>query len=88
MYLHLGQNVVVPEEDVIGIFDLDNTTSSHITRKFLSDAEKAGRVITVSDELPRSFIVCSERKENKVLLSQLSPQTLLKRTETKKGIII
>jgi len=88
MYLHLGQNVVVPEEDVIGIFDLDNTTSSHITRKFLSDAEKAGRVVTVSDELPRSFIVCSEGKENKVLLSQLSPQTLLKRTETKKGIII
>jgi len=103
MYLHLGQNVVVPEEEVIGIFDLDNTTGSHITRKFLSDAQRDGRVIAVTEELPKSFIVCSEqqvrnkwnvsgkpdaksgrnahseRNENKVLLSQLAPQTLYNR---------
>ena len=81
MYIHLGQNVVVPESDVIGIFDLDNTTGSHITRKFLSDAEKAGSVINVSDELPRSFIVSGKSKNVSIYLSQLSPQTLLKRSE-------
>ena len=103
MYLHLGQSVVVPEEEVIGIFDLDNTTGSHITRKFLSDAQRDGRVIAVTEDLPKSFIVCSEPKvhsewnvssgtdakngrkapgeqnENKILLSQLSPQTLYNR---------
>jgi len=82
MYLHLGQNVVVPEAEVIGIFDLDNTTGSHITRKFLKDAEKAGRVKTVSDELPKSFVVSNAGNEIYVHLSQLSPQTLLKRKET------
>jgi len=81
LYLHLGQNVVVPEADVIGIFDLDNTTGSHITRNFLGDAEKNGHVINVSDELPRSFIVSSTEKEITVYISQLSPQTLLKRTQ-------
>jgi len=82
MYLHLGQNVVVPESDIIGIFDLDNTTGSHITRTFLNNAEKAGRVINVSDELPRSFVVTGTGKEISIHLSQLSPQTLLKRSET------
>jgi len=82
MYLHLGQNVVVPEADVIGIFDLDNTTSSRITRTFLGEAEKSGCVKNVSDELPRSFIVSGKNKDITVYLSQLSPQTLLKRTET------
>jgi len=81
MYLHLGQNVVVPETEVIGIFDLDNTTGSIITRKFLNDAERAGNVINISEELPRSFIVCGTGNEITVHLSQLSPQTLLKRTE-------
>jgi len=81
MYIHLGQSVVVPEIDVIGIFDLDNTTGSHITRKFLNDAEKDGRVVSVSDELPRSFVVSGTGKEIKIHLSQLSPQTLLKRSE-------
>ena len=82
MYLHLGHNVVIAESDIIGIFDMDNSTSSHITRKFLSDAEKTGRVITVSDELPGSFILCGNGGKNCVHISQLSPQTLLKRTET------
>jgi len=109
VYLHLGQNVGVPEEDVIGIFDLDNTTCSSITRKFLSYAQRAGQVIAVTDELPKSFIVCSERNAfrmrrvcnehnagndskadynvggNKVLLSQLSPQTLLNRAKERQG---
>lgn len=82
MYLHLGQSVVVPEAAVIGIFDLDNTTGSHITRKFLSDAEKSGRVKSVSEDLPRSFVLCGEDHEMTVYLSQLSSQTLLKRSET------
>ena len=51
MYLHLGQNTVVSSEDVIGIFDLDSTTVSKHTRKFLEQGQKQGKVITVSYEL-------------------------------------
>ena len=82
MYLHLGQNIVVPESSIIGIFDLDNTTGSHITRGFLSQAEKNGIIISISDELPKSFVVCSEKSETTVYLSQLSSQTLLRRSES------
>jgi len=83
MYLHLGQSTVVPEADVIGVFDMDNTTGSHITRRFLSEAEKAGRVVSVSDELPNSFVVCDDNERKiKIYLSQLSTQTLLKRSTT------
>jgi len=82
MYLHLGQNVVVPDHNVIGVFDLDNTTGSHITRRFLGDAEKSGHVISISEDLPKSFVVCHEDNEMKIYLSQLSSQTLLKRAET------
>lgn len=82
MYLHLGQSVVVPFRDVIGVFDMDNTTSSHLTRKFLELSEKAGRVVDVSGDLPKSFVLCNEgRKVPVVYLSQLSPATLLKRGE-------
>jgi len=80
MYLHLGQNIVVPESSVVGVFDLDNTTNSHITRKYLNHAEKEQRIVSVSDELPKSFIVCNEDNKTTVYLSQLSSQTLLKRS--------
>ena len=60
MYLHLGQNVMVRNQDVIGIFDLDNTTWSFRTRRFLERAEQEGRVTAVGDDLPRSFVLAQE----------------------------
>ncbi|MBR5827339.1 MAG: DUF370 domain-containing protein [Clostridia bacterium] len=82
MYLHLGQNTVITFDEIIGIFDLDNTTVAKKTRDYLSLAQKEGRVIEVSNELPKSFIVC-RNKEGKIIiyLSQISTTTLLKRTE-------
>ena len=41
-YLHLGKGTLVREDEILGIFDLDITSQSHLTRKFLSMAEKAG----------------------------------------------
>lgn len=85
MYLHLGQNCMVSEDSIIGIFDLDNSSWSHITRKFLSEADKSGNVISVSEEIPKSFILCSDnnyKERYTIYLSQLSSQTLLKRSET------
>ena len=81
MYLHLGQNIVVPEASVIGIFDMDKTTASHITRAFLNRADKDGRITAVTDELPKAFVVCSVSSGVEIYLSQLSSQTLLKRSE-------
>lgn len=82
MYLHLGQSVVVHRSDIIGIFDLDNTSSSFRTRKFLEQAEREGRLISVFDDLPKSFVLCQKKDgETVVYLSQLLPATLRGRVE-------
>ena len=83
MYLHLGQGVVVPHRDIVGVFDLDNTSSSRLTRAFLEGAERSGRVVNASGDLPKSFVLCRpEGGEATVYLSQLSPATLLRRAES------
>ena len=82
MYLHLGQNVTVPEAAVIGIFDLDNTTWSFRTRRFLERAEREGRVIPVGDALPLSFVLSREGNgPSLVHITQLTTATLLRRAE-------
>jgi hypothetical protein len=81
MYLHLGQDEVVPSKTVVGIFDLDITSQSGITRKYLKNAQQSGAVVNVSEELPKSFVVCEEGGNSKIYLSQLSSSTLLKRVE-------
>lgn len=84
MYIHLGGEYVVSQDDIIGIFDLENTTVSKATRKFLNLSEKRKEVINVSYELPKSFILTSKNNKNKVYISQISPSTLNKRL----GIIV
>lgn len=81
MYLHLGQNTVIKISDVIGIFDMETSTISKSTRNYLGDAQKKGRVVNVSMEMPKSFVVCCN-KNNKltVYITQISSSTLLKRT--------
>lgn len=87
MYLHLGQTTVVTTKEIIGIFDMDNTTVMKSSRDYLTAAEKQGQVVNVSYELPKSFVVCSDKKSNakKVYISQISPSTLLKRAKSPKS---
>lgn len=84
MYLHLGQSVVVPFRDVVGVFDLDNTSSSRLTRAFLERAEREGRVVNVSEDLPKAFVLCRRQGTGDavVYLCQLSASTLLRRAES------
>ena len=63
MYLHLGENTVVRTDDIIGIFDMDTSTISKWTKNYLSNATKKKRVINVSMELPKSYVVCNEDNE-------------------------
>ena len=81
MYLHLGGGAVVAAESIVGVFDLDNTSQSHITRKYLAAAEKSGQVVNVAEDIPKSFVVCRDGGKTIVYLSQMSPQTLQRRIE-------
>ncbi len=82
MYLHVGMDTVVPTRDIIGIFDMENTTVSKLTRQFLADAQKGGRVVNVTPELPKSFIVCVHAQQETVYISQISAATLRGRLKT------
>ena len=79
MFLHLGENVVVPIKDVIGIFDLQTTMYSSDTSAFLRMAEEDGFVERISKEKPKSFVIAEVNKNSKIYLSPISSSTLTKR---------
>jgi hypothetical protein len=78
MYLNIGNDMAVRERSVVGIFDLDNTTTSKRTREFLSAAENDGQVVPC-DDLPKAFVVTAEYGMDRVYLTSLSASTLEKR---------
>ena len=80
MYLSIGNDMAVREHSVIGIFDLDNTTTSKRTREFLEQCEKEGQVVPC-DDLPKAFLLTDEYQLPKVYLTALNSQTLAARVE-------
>ena len=82
MYLHIGADTVVPREEILGIFDLDNVSWSHITRAALRRAEQEGRLVNIAEDLPKSLVLCDRDGQERLILSQLNSATLLKRAES------
>ena len=86
MYLHLGNEIVIKNDDIVGIFDIENTSVSKITRDFLANAEKEMMITNVTDELPKSFVITSVKNGDRIYISQISAQTLKKRTGFVEGL--
>jgi len=78
MYISIGNDMSVRTSSVVGIFDMDNTTTSKRTRAFLKNAQKEGMIVPC-DDLPKSYIVTVEYGMMRVYESTLSAATLEKR---------
>lgn len=76
MYLHLGNQSIVRTSSILMILDMDNATVSHITRAYLTAASKQKKVVSATDEVPKSMVILTD---GKVYLSQLSSSVLKKR---------
>lgn len=83
MFLHVGNHKNIREKDIIGIFDMDNATVSTVSRKFLSEAQKRGEVITAAEEIPKSFVLYEEDGKRAVCFSPLSTAALRGRMKNK-----
>ena len=80
MYIPIGNDMAVREDSIIGIFDLDNASAGKATREFLRSAEENGDVVTVTDELPKSFVLTREFMLDRVYLTQFSSAAMEKRS--------
>ena len=91
MYLHVGNNKIIREKNIIGIFDMDNASISKETRSYLADGQKEGVIESVTDDVPKSFIIYKDRESEfagsgkfKICLSQLSSTALIGRISSEK----
>lgn len=81
MFLHIGEGKILNKKNIVGIFDLETTSISKKTREFLRINDKKGNVEYISEEIPKTYIICNSQEKIKVFISQISSQTLYKRAE-------
>lgn len=75
MFLHLGSNYLVKNEEIIGIFDVRNK-KTNIYKNFLKPKLNSPNVVRLTDKYePSSCIVTKD----KIILSAISSLTLKNR---------
>lgn len=76
MYLHLGRDTVVNTKNIIAILDLESTSMSGNTKEFLKIVEEEGFVRNVSEELPRTFVLCEIDGQSVIYITNISSKAL------------
>ena len=74
MFVHIGDDIVLPIKDIVGIFDI-GILEDKATRDFLQIAEEEGFIIKNNGSRERSFVLT----EQNIYFSPISSTTLKKR---------
>lgn len=61
MFLHLGNDVYVKQKDIVMICNLDTASVSKNTQIYLKKCEETGLVETICTDIPKSFVLMSQR---------------------------
>ncbi len=75
MYIHIGGNITLPADKIIGIFDIEKTSVNKEVNSYLQKLGKQGRIYYVSYDMPKSFVVT----EKYVYITNVSVFTLKRR---------
>lgn len=84
MIIHIGNEIAIKSSEVVGIFDIENTSTGSITREFLNHFGKVSKVINVSYDMPKSFILCNSKKQQVLYITNVSVSTLKRRFNNNK----
>ena len=72
-YINIGGTQIVAKDEILGIFDLDAASTKTDTKRFLSKCETEGHLVMVGNDIPKSFVLCTDSKRKEmVYMTQLS----------------
>lgn len=77
MFIHLGAQVSISDEDIIAILSIGAIDESKLTAEFLRFRRDLGRVVSVDKSVPKSIVITPDT----VYLSPISVSTLRRRYE-------
>lgn len=85
-YLQLEKGESILKSEIIGIFDIETASVSISTKEFFRRKEEETGVISLSNDLPKSFLLCEGEFTDRIYISGLSCESIRKRLESEKGI--
>ena len=79
MYINVGKDLVIKEEDIIGIFNLDYIGNTKEYRKFKSNLEEQKLLQIITPNLGKTFILTENQGKSKAYITNIGAGTIGKR---------
>ncbi len=79
MYLQLEKGESIAKKNIIGFFDMDQVSIGSGTRELFKRKEEEKGVVSLSNDIPKSFLVCDGEYSDSIYLSGLSTESIKKR---------
>lgn len=80
MFIHIGGDFMVDDNNIVAIMDFDTVTASQRTFNLLKIAEKEGRIVNIDYDLPKTMILVNDNQFNYIYLTPISVRQIEKRT--------
>ncbi len=79
MYINIGKDLVVNDENIVGIFNLDYVRNTKEYRNFLSQLEENKQVERLVDNAEKTMILTQNRDRVKAYITNIGSATIGKR---------
>ena len=79
MYLHIYKDCVINNNEIIGIFNINNLKESKINIEFLEELSKNDNIKNVSENQEKILILTNKKNKTNGYISNLTINTIKKR---------
>ena len=81
MYVHIGKELIIPENEIITILDLEKMLENKNLDDILKELNLEDNIINISDGSNKSLILIKKEEKIQGYISNISSQTLAKRMQ-------
>lgn len=79
MYLYVGEEKLIHNEDIIGIFNIQYIKNTKEYKSMYNNLEDENNLIDLSEGEGKSFILTEKNKNKKGYIAKIGANTILKR---------
>jgi len=79
LYLHIGKDLIINNNDIIGIFNIDYIKNTKEYKAMYKSLEDENNIFRVADVQPKTFILVEKNNNVKGYLTNIGSTTIGKR---------
>ncbi len=88
MFLQLEKGESIAKKNIIGFFDIETVGGASATKELFRRKEEEKGVVSVNNDLPKSFLVCDGEYSDSIYISGLSTESIKKRLSNDKASVL